>query len=474
MDAIDQIRNIVGDAGWVRDGEEAEPYLTDWRAVYKGSAALIVKPQNVDEVAKVVRVCAQAGLPIVPQGGNTGLCAGSIPDGSGRAIVLNLARMNRVRDVDPTNFSITVEAGTLLVNVQAAAEAAGLMFPLSLGAEGSCQIGGNISTNAGGIGVLKYGTMRDLTLGLEVVLPDGSIWDGLRGLRKDNTGYDLKQCFIGAEGTLGIVTAAVLRLVPRPRTRTTVLAAVNTLAQGVALFEQLQSEFPEKLSAFELMSDACIKLALKNVPAAVYPFDEPHSWYLLFDLEQKREGESEAELEALLGARIEAGGIEDVVVAQNLAQSGRLWHLREAIVEGERLEYGSVKHDISLPISAIDSFVGIAAAELEARLPGIRVAVFGHVGDGNLHFNIVRPEGMTKEVFYEAARPLTDYIYELVAQKGGSISAEHGIGRSKIAALARFKSPTEMSMMAMIKRALDPHMIMNPGKIFEDAHDRRQ
>jgi FAD/FMN-containing dehydrogenase len=467
MDTIEQIKRIVGSTGWVQDADEAQRYLTDWRGVYQGTAALIVRPQTTAEVAEIVKLCAQAGIPIVPQGGNTGLCAGSVPDGSGRAVVLNLARMNRVRNVDPTNFSITVEAGALLVSVQEAAAAAGLMFPLSLGAEGSCQIGGNISTNAGGMGVLKYGTMRDLTLGLEVVLPDGSVWEGLRGLRKDNTGYDLKQFFIGAEGTLGIVTAAVLRLVPRPRARVTVLAAAQDLGQGVSLFERLQSEFPGKLSAFELMSRSCIELALKNLPAAVDPFSEPHPWYLLFDLEQNAEGESEAELEAVLGTRLEAGDIEDVVIAHNLAQSGKLWYLREAIVEGERLEYGSVKHDISLPISAIVDFVGAAVPDLETRLPGIRVAVFGHVGDGNLHFNLVRPESLDRSTFLGLAAPLTDFIYESVMARSGSISAEHGIGSSKVAQLARFKSPVELATMALIKQALDPKRIMNPGKIFD-------
>lgn len=463
MDALESLKRAVGTGGQVLAASDADRYLVDARGVYQGRAALIVKPANANEVAAVLRICHEAGIPVVPQGGNTGLCGGAVPDGSGQAVVLSLERLRAIRCVDTANSSMTVEAGIVLANAQEAARQQGLLLPLSLGAEGSCQVGGTIATNAGGHHVRKYGSMRNLVLGLEVVLPDGSILDACRALRKDNMGFDLKQLFIGSEGTLGIITAATLKLFPLPASKTTALLAVNSLEDALACFNRLQAAFGAELAVCELMSGACVALAVRNVPGTADPFAQQHPWMLL--LEWESDAAATDRVEAQLGNLMEDGLVVDAILGASLADSQRLWHLREAIVEAERAEQGSVKHDIALPLSAIPGFVELAQRELAGMLPGVRFQIFGHLGDGNLHFNLVRPADMARDAYFSVVAPLTEWTYAEVMRRAGTISAEHGIGQSKVADLMRFRAGAETLLMAQIKRALDPAGIMNPGKV---------
>lgn len=463
MGVLDDLKAVLGPAGWVADAGDAQRHLVDIRGVHRGAAALVAKPATTQDVAAVVRACGQAGVPLVPQGGNTGLCGGAIPDASGRAVVVSMERMRAIRDVDVANASMTVEAGVVLAAAQQAARQHGLLLPLSLGAEGSCQIGGTIATNAGGHHVRKYGSMRSLVLGLEVVLPDGSVLDACRSLRKDNLGFDLKHLFIGSEGTLGIVTAATLRLFPLPREKVTVLAATDTLDDAVACFNRLQASFAAELAVCELMSGACVELAVRNVPGVQPPFASLPPWLLLMEWES--DSAIGDRVEEALGGLVEAGLVDDVVVCASLAQAQRLWHLREAIVEAERWEQGSVKHDIALPIGAIARFVQDAQRVLPGMLQGVRLHVFGHLGDGNLHFNLIRPQAMVREDFLQRSRPLTAWVHDEAMRAGGTVSAEHGVGQSKVGDLERYRSGPERMLMATIKRALDPAGIMNPGKV---------
>lgn len=463
MSTRDALKSLVGPSGYVQEEGDMDKYLVDVRGAFHGRAALVLKPANTQEVAAAVRVCAQAGVPIVPQGGNTGLCGGAIPDASASAVVISLERMRAIRCVDVANSSMTLEAGVVLAQAQAAAGDHGLLLPLSLGAEGSCQIGGTIATNAGGHHVRKYGSMRNLVLGIEAVLPDGTVLDACRSLRKDNMGFDLKQLFIGSEGTLGIVTAASLKLFPLPREKVTVLAAVGSLEAAIACFNALQSAFAAELAVCELMSASCLVLAARNVPGARTPFAASHAWTLL--LEWEGEGRLGDRVEEALSDLILREMIEDVIVAASLGDAARLWHLREAIVEAERIEQGSAKHDIAIPISAIPAFVAQAETELEQMMPGVRPQVFGHLGDGNLHFNLVRPADLGRQPFLDAVGPLTAYIHEQAIRCHGTVSAEHGIGQSKVADLERYRGGAEIALMARIKHALDPLGIMNPGKV---------
>jgi D-lactate dehydrogenase (cytochrome) len=456
---------IVGAAHVLTDTAETTPYATDWRKRWFGKALAVVKPATTDEVARVVRLCGETRTAIVPQGGNTGLCGGATPDGSGRQIVLNLSRMNRVRAIDTVNNTLTAEAGCVLASLQEAADEAGRLFPLSLAAEGGCEIGGNLSTNAGGVQVLRYGNTRDLTLGLEVVLPSGVIWDGLRGLRKDNTGYDLKQLFIGAEGTLGVITAAVLKLYPKPRAQATAFAALGSVPDALRLLTHMQSRAGDRLTAFELMSDFCVRLARKHFPRLPAPLAAAYPQYVLLELSDTQGEGMGVLLENALGEAIEEGIALDATIATSGAQVRQLWQLRENMSDAQALEGPNVKHDISIPISRIAEFVAACDARLARAFPGIRMVTFGHVGDGNLHYNAAHPDGGDPAAFLARTGEINRIVHDTVAEHGGSISAEHGLGQYKRGEILRYKSAVEMDLMRTVKRAIDPLGIMNPGKV---------
>ena len=462
---IDRIKAAVGPRGWIADPRDQEPYLVEARGLYRGATRLVVRPASTAAVAAVVRICAEAKLPIVPQGGNTGLVGGGVPPEDGHNIVVALGRMNHIRAIDPINFTMTVEAGCILTDLQQAAAEADRLFPLSLGAEGSCQIGGNLSTNAGGIAVLRYGNTRELTLGLEVVLPDGRIWDGLRALRKDNTGYDLKQLFIGAEGTLGVVTAAVLKLYPAPRVRVTAFAAVPDVASAVRLLRDARATLGDRITGFELMSALSIAISRKHHPTVPNPCPG-HPWYALIQADDSAiDSPVAAQVEQALAAAIESSVAIDATIAQSVDQAHALWALRENIAEAQRREGPNIKHDISLPVSAIPRFIDEAREALTAALSGVRFVTFGHLGDGNLHYNLAGPEGTDQAAFMANAPRANRIVHDLVATHGGSISAEHGIGQLKRDELARYKSMTELDLMRSVKAALDPSGIFNPGKV---------
>jgi FAD/FMN-containing dehydrogenase len=463
---IEQLQAIVGNAAVITEPNDVEPYATDWRKRYFGKPLAVVKPASTQEVAAVMKLCAQTRTAVVPQGGNTGLCGGATPDAGGGQIVLKLARMNRVRAVDPVNNTITVEAGCVLANLQQAAAEAGRLFPLSLAAEGSCEIGGNLSTNAGGTAVLRYGNARDLVLGLEVVLPDGQIWDGLRGLRKDNTGYDLKQLFVGAEGTLGIITAAVLKLFPRPRARATALVALESPARALELLSHMQNACGDRVTGFELMSAFCLSLVARHYPATRLPLAQAYAQYVLLELSDTSSAESlDAALQGALGEAADRGLILDAAVAASEAQAAALWALRENIPEAQVHEGKQIKHDVSVPISRIAEYISVTDAELRRAFPGVRMVTFGHLGDGNLHYNIAHPEGGDEDAFMARAGEVSRVVHDCAARFGGSISAEHGLGQYKRGEILRYKSPLEMDLMRRIKAALDPQGIMNPGKV---------
>ncbi len=455
----------VGSAHVLTATADVAPYLTDWRGRFHGRAFAVVRPADTAEVAAVVRACADLCVPIVPQGGNTGQCGGATPDDQGNAIVLSLARMQRVRAIDPDNATLTAEAGVPLASVQQAAADKGLLFPLSLAAEGSCTIGGNLSTNAGGTAVLRFGNARELVLGIEVVLADGRVWDGLRGLRKDNTGYDLKQLFIGAEGTLGIVTAAVLKLFPAPKTRVTAFAALPDVAAAVRLLGDLRQALGDRITGFELMSAHSIALSRKHRPALPDPCPG-HPWYALLQIDDCAvDSPVAAQIERALAAALEAGVALDAIIAHSGEQARALWALRENIAEAQRREGPNIKHDISLPVSAIPSFLDDARVALVAALPGVQFVTFGHLGDGNLHYNLAGPAGAAPESFMAEAPRANRIVHDLVMARGGSISAEHGIGQQKREDLVRYKSGVELDMMRTLKAALDPSGLFNPGKV---------
>ncbi|MGE5094199.1 MAG: FAD-binding oxidoreductase [Betaproteobacteria bacterium] len=462
---VAQLRAIVGERGIVSPADQA-PYEVDWRDYFRGHAAVVVKPASTEEVSQVVSLLAKARVAIVPQGGNTSLCGGGIPDDSGRQVIVNLSRMNRIRAIDPQNNTMTVEAGCVLANVQQAAAEHGRLFPLSLAAEGSCEIGGNLSTNAGGTGVLRYGNTRDLVLGLEVVLPDGRIWNGLRGLRKDNTGYDLKHLFIGAEGTLGLITAAVLKLFPRPRAQATALVAVETPAAAVALLSSLRERCGERITGFELISRLCLDLVFRHIPGSRDPFAQVHPWYVLVELSDSTEGQALGTLlEESLGAIVEDGAILDAVVATSQAQRQALWKLREDVPEAQKLDGVSIKHDVSVPVSRVPELIERAGSALMARFPQVRIVAFGHVGDGNIHYNCSTGDPAEAKAFFRHSEEVNHIVYDVVSALGGSISAEHGLGQLKREEIKRYKSDLELDLMRAIKRTLDPGGIMNPGKV---------
>ena len=464
---LEQIAAIVGPQGLLTEAGDVAPYLTDWRGAYHGATQAVVRPATTEQVAAVVRLCREARRPVVPQGGNTGLCGGSVPRAEGNEIVLSLSRMNRVRGIDLDNDTITVEAGCILANLHAAADEVERMFPLSLASEGTCEIGGNLSTNAGGVAVLRYGNMRELTLGLEVVLPDGRIWNGLRGLRKDNTGYDLKQLFVGAEGTLGIITAAVLKLFPKPKARATALVALESPARAVALLRTFRAHCGDRLTAFEIVQRICLDLVLRHIPGSVDPLPDRYPWYVLAELSDTlAEANLALAMESALGDAVESGIAMDAVIAASEAQAVALWALRENISEAQRIEGASIKHDVSVPVSRIPEFIEQAGKALTREFPGIRIVAFGHIGDGNMHFNCSQPESAEASTFMAMQTQVNRIVYDLVASLGGSISAEHGLGQLKRFEIAHYKSALEIEMMQAVKRAFDPDYLMNPGKLF--------
>ena len=459
------LRRAVGAAQVLTEGD-LSAYEIDWRKRYHGRALAVVRPGSTSEVAAVVRACAEHGAGLVPQGGNTGMVGGSVPDGSGTQVLLNLTRMSRVRAIDAANLTLTAEAGCVLQAVQEAAAVQALLFPLSLAAEGSCTIGGNLSTNAGGTQVLRYGNARDLCLGLEVVTASGEVWHGLSGLRKDNTGYDLRDLFIGSEGTLGVITAATLKLYPQPAASCTALAALPSLEAAVGLLQLAQARLAASLTGFELMGDHALSLVRAHCPQLAQPLAAAPWMVLLEQSDSEGEDHARALFEALLEAALERGLISDAAVASSLEQSRAMWRLRESIPLAQSLEGLNIKHDISLPVSAITRFVTATDAALVTAFPGARLVNFGHLGDGNLHYNVQAPPGADGPAFLrDCEAAVNAIVYDAVDTHGGSISAEHGIGALKRDELAQRKSPVAMNMMRAIKQALDPQNLMNPGRL---------
>ncbi len=462
---ITALCDAVGATQVLTEGDLAA-YEQDWRKRYRGRALAVVRPGSTAEVAAVVKACATHGAGLVPQGGNTGLVGGSVPDGSGRQVLLSLQRLNKVRELDRANLTVTVEAGCVLQALQEMVAAHGLLFPLSLAAEGSCTIGGNLASNAGGTQVLRYGNARDLCLGLEVVTAQGEVWDGLAGLRKDNTGYDLRDLLIGSEGTLGLITAATMKLYPQPAAVTTALAALPTLAAAVELLQLAQARLGAGLTGFEVMNDVSLGLVRRHFPQLRQPLAASPWTVLLEQSDTESEAHARSLFEGLLEAALEAGLITDAAVAESLEQSNALWHLRESIPLAQAEEGLNVKHDISLPVSRIPAFVTATDAALQTAHPGARLVNFGHLGDGNLHYNVQAPErGANAEFLATHEAAINTLVYDAVGAHGGSISAEHGIGALKRDELAQRKSPVALQMMRAIKQALDPQGLMNPGRM---------
>ncbi len=448
------------------DPADTAPFLTDWRKRYTGRALAVAQPESTADVAAVVRWCAEHRVPLVPQGGNTGMVGAATPDDSGRALVLSLARMNRIREIDVVNNTATVEAGVVLANLQQAARDAGRLFPLSLAAEGSCTLGGNLSTNAGGVQVLRYGNTRELCLGLEVVTPAGEVWNGLRGLRKDNTGYDLKHLFIGAEGTLGVITAATMKLHPLPAAQVTAFAAVPDPHAALRLLVLAQKRLAASLTAFELISDYCMQLVERHLPGRRRPLAAASPYYVLLESSDfESEAHAHERFEALLGEAMEAGDVTDAAIAGSIAASQAFWAIRESIPEAQALEGRNIKQDISVPISSIGRFIDETITTIERDFPGVRMVVFGHLGDGNLHYNVSPAPGVSPDAFMANEAAINHITYEALAAHRGSISAEHGLGQLKPVENVRYKPALEISLMRTVKAALDPLGIMNPGKV---------
>ena len=468
-DFSERLREILGADGLLTAAADCAPFLTDHRRLYQGAALAVALPRSVAQVSQLLVLCHAQRVGVVPHGGNTSYCGGATADESGRQLVLSLKRLNRIRSVDAANYSLIAEAGCVLAQVQRAADEADRCFPLSLGAEGSCQIGGNLSTNAGGVSVLRYGMMRDLVLGLEVVLADGRVLPGLSALRKDNTGYDVRSLFLGAEGTLGVITASSLRLFPKIRARATALAAVPEVRAAVELLARLRDASSDRVSSFELIPRIGIELTTRHIAGVTDPLDRPYPWYALCELGATRAAEAlDAALEEALGSALTEGLVLDAAVARSERERAALWKLRESIPEAQRLEGPGLKHDVSVPVGALAEFVTRASQWVSANVPDGLLVAYGHVGDGNLHFNLSAAPGAPRERLLAREEPVRRAIHDLVSEFGGSFSAEHGIGRLKVGELERYTSPVELALMRAVKRAFDPHGIMNPGKVLRE------
>ncbi|PKQ06347.1 MAG: hydroxyacid dehydrogenase [Alphaproteobacteria bacterium HGW-Alphaproteobacteria-11] len=464
-ETLARMQAVVGAKGVV-EGHDVAPYLAERRELYVGRAAAVLRPASTQEVSALLKIAHETGTAIVPQGGNTGLVGGQIPHEAGNEVVLSLSRMNRIRALDAENNTLALDAGVTLAAAQAAAEEAGRLFPLSLASEGTCQIGGNLSTNAGGTAVLRYGNARDLVLGLEVVLANGDIWDGMRGLRKDNTGYDLKQLFLGSEGTLGIVTGAVLKLFPRPQSTATAFAAVPDPAAAVKLLRVADNVSGGMVTAFELVPRIGLEFVTRHIEGAADPLPDPAPWYVLIEMSAgSATAGLDATLEAVLAEGLEQGLLTDAALAHSEKQRADFWRLRETLSDVQRLEGGSIKHDVSVPVSRMGEFIAQATRAVEAAIPGVRVVAFGHIGDGNVHFNLSQPIGADKAAFLARWNDMNALVHGIVREMGGSISAEHGVGRLKRDEIAATKSPVEIELMRTLKKILDPKGILNPGKV---------
>ncbi len=470
VDTLERLKALLGPGGYLDRADEIAPFLRDFRGLYRGASPLVALPDSTAQVSSLVRFCSEHRIAIVPHGGNTSYCGGATPDQAGRAIVLSLRRMRGIRELDAANYSITVEAGCVLAAVHTAAESADRLFPLSLGSEGSCTVGGTLSTNAGGTAVLRYGMMRDLTLGLEVVLPDGRVLDQLRTLRKDNTGYDLKQLFIGAEGTLGVITAACLRLFPRPRGYATALVALDSPAAAVELLGHLRGALGDSLTTFELMPRIAIELTCRYIEGVADPLDGAFPWYVLAEVSlPQSDSDLSPRLETALAAGIDSGLLRDAVLAASLTQREALWKLRENIPAAQTRAGYSLKHDVSVATSQLPDFIEAGGEIVQSLLPGTQLVAYGHLGDGNLHFNVSVPAQLVAEATATRGAELRRALHDLVARRRGSFSAEHGIGQLKVDELERYEDPVTLQLMQTVKRAFDPLGIMNPGKVLRDG-----
>ncbi|WP_378943949.1 FAD-binding oxidoreductase [Mesorhizobium sp. ANAO-SY3R2] len=457
---------IVGERYAVRQSSDIEPYVHEPRGLFTGTASLVLRPGSVEEVSAIMKLATETGTPIVPQGGNTGLVGGQVPDRSGGQVVLSLSRLNRIREIDPVSNTVTVEAGVVLDTLHHAVDAAGRLYPLSLASQGSCEIGGNLSSNAGGVAVVAYGNARELCLGVEVVLPTGEVLDDLRKLKKDNTGYDLKNLFVGAEGTLGVITAAVLKLFPKPRGREVAWVGLSSPEAALGLFDRAQDLGGGALTAFELIGPRPMEFAMRHIPDARPPLEGEWPWQVLMEISSGRSAEDARQLiEHILSEGIEAGQVGDAVIAASTAQANEFWRLREMLPETQKAEGASIKHDISVPVASIPAFIAEADKVVTGVCPDARVVCFGHMGDGNLHYNVSQPLGMAPQEFLALYRPMNNAVHDVVRSFNGSISAEHGIGQLKRDELIATAPPVAIDLMRRVKAAFDPAGIMNPGKV---------
>ena len=462
---LQKLKKTLGPKGWIEDKEIIEPYLVEERGLFKGKSSLLLKPQNTEEVSKILKLCNEHNIKVVPQGGRTGLCGGTIPSENGKEIMLSLERMNNIKELNEENFTITVEAGCILNNIQNIADEKNFLFPLSLASEGSCTIGGNISTNAGGINVLRYGMARDLVLGIEVVLANGEIWNNLISLRKDNRGYDLKQLFIGSEGTLGIITSAVLKLFPATRNIETALFAIPNTDAAIELLGLARNASADLLTAYELVSRVGMEMVIKNIPGAKEPLKEKYKWYILIEFSSSSKNNLRQQIEDLFELALNKNIVLDGVIAESTQQRKELWTLRDGLNEAQKPEGGSIKHDISVPINNVSKFIYSASKCVEEFIPNSRVVAFGHIGDGNIHFNISQPLKQDKKEFLNKWKDVNKLIFDIVKNLDGSFSAEHGIGKLKREELQNYNPTIEINLMKSIKSSFDPNNILNPGKV---------